>query len=189
MPSHQKMREDNLRFRAANKLLEDEVAALRERYHSLVAEHEDLRKSYTSLQAKHQRYRDEAQSKPSKSKEKWMEELAYQVLYYRKFIGDNLGMPPDIDNDFLQRTFQDTLAYYMRPYSHYAPQLMIPGRIYTSERHCLTCGLRLPHRAAYGKCNNCPKRAWYCSKICQAAHWPVHRYDHNSHRPDFSGFK
>ncbi|KIW06225.1 uncharacterized protein PV09_02701 [Verruconis gallopava] len=51
---------------------------------------------------------------------------------------------------------------------------MFPPPINFDITHCAECGA-----AAYLRCNGCRDflNIWYCNKICQAAHWKLHKLD------------
>ena len=147
----------------------------------------EMQEKYDKIKGQHQQAKEKA-----KKQQAWIDELAMQILVYRKFLADSHGYPPDIDADCMVNTGSGTLTYYLRPYAHYAPQILATDVLYCIDRQCLTCGLNIPPKGSFGKCPNCPRKAWYCSSLCQRAHWPVHRYDHESdperRRPDLGGF-
>ena len=141
----------------------------------------------TRSKGQHQQAKEKA-----KKQQAWIDELAMQLLVDRKLLADEHGYPSDIDADSIVETGSGMLTYYLRPYAHYAPQILATDVLYVIDRQCLTCGLNIPPKGSFGKCPNCPRKAWYCSSLCQRAHWPVHRYDHESdperRRPDLGGF-
>ena len=181
MPSKKRLQDCIDSHRNSNQRLEIELLAATSRLANLEDEHDDLSNKHVKLM--------ENMSVPLKMNAKQhdhMDLLSSNLLHHRKFIADCFGMPPQFDTDFLRQTDNGVLAYYLRPYAHYAPQLLLPDQIYTFERYCLTCGLQLPHKYAFGRCEHCQRGAWYCSRLCQNAHWPTHRFDHPPHRPDWT---
>ena len=175
MPAQQKLREENRRLREENERLKEELARLSEKHEELNDKHERLREKY--YRAKN----------TAVKRNNWNKELAHHCLVYRKYISDEFGRPPQIETDCAYQTDSATLTFYLRPYAHYAPQILIPGRLYTCDRMCLHCGQLIPQIQAWGKCPRCPRGAYYCSDLCQRAHWPVHKYDHAPDERDHAG--
>lgn len=183
MPSAQKLREHNRSLREENDRLKVSIREHEDVIRKLRTDVEELTANYKKLRQKYDKQKD-----IKGTMDAWIDMLAQHVLHYRKFLRKEFGYADELSDDYMQQTRNGTVAYYLRPYAHYVPQLLTPGVMYVFDRHCLTCGLVLPSRFAYGKCTNCPRGAWYCSNLCQKAHWPVHKRDHPPHRPDWAGF-
>ena len=188
MPSQQNLREANRRLREDNNRLRDELAAMTVQYNGIAELYEELKASYDNVQEKNRKAKEAA-----KKRREWNDTLSYHLMVHRKFICDQIGYPPDLRGDAMTEFDHGVLAYYLRPYAHFAPQILIPDEMYTVDRMCLLCGIMIPHSRAVGKCNGCVRNAWYCSTLCQRTHWPIHRADHirddpEGMRPDVTGF-
>ena len=188
MPSQQKLRAENSRLKeelAASTLMVD---TLKQELESTKILYEELKESYETAKAKLTKAKESA-----KKRQDWNDNLAFMNMAYRKFIHDEFGVPPDIDGNQMIGLNSGTLCWYLRPYAHFAPQLLLPGITYIASRQCLLCGQNIPTSNAVGRCNGCARNAYYCSTLCQRTHWPVHKEDHNfdgkgSEYPDFKGF-
>ena len=149
------------------RLLEENVQ-LRAELDALKTENEEIRMKYTKVKATNKKRND------------WNNELSYRCTTYLRFIEAEIGRAPFVDSDYMTQLESGTLSFNRRPHSHFAPQILIPDRFYTSQRICLNCGQLTLHKGAWGKCPFCPHGARYCSELCQKANWPWCKFDHRA---------
>ena len=195
MPSPQNLRAENRRLREQLAETVDDLEAtkveLAEVVDNLKAVQLELTKAIDKLTAAKEKLK-----KRNELVEKHLEWTNYYACYcfcYGTVIETHFGNPPRLPK-FDDRVYDDVLlASYMRPSAKFAPQILLPTEKYTIDRQCLMCGTMIPHSRAIGRCVGCPRKAWYCSGLCQRTHWPIHSADHktkldgsNSHE-DFGG--
>ena len=135
--------EDNRRLREDSNRLRDELAAMTVQYNGIAELYEELKASFEKVREQNRKAKEAA-----KKRRAWNDTLSYHLMIHRKFIGDQIGYPPAIRGDVMTELDHGVLEYYLRPYAHFAPQILIPDEMYTVDRMCLLCGIMIPHSRA-----------------------------------------
>ena len=158
------------------KKLFEEVRALR----AEVAEKNEQLERKSNANARLRRKRDNERESG--------DQLANHVLRLRYVLDVQIGGGEGVraDGDLLRGVgeFVDSrvgpmlVAYYRRPRTHYLQMVPDPYLLHVrSERMCLFCGLNLCiGRHIWSHCNGTCENSYYCSPLCQRAHWPIHKY-------------
>ena len=115
---------NNRRLREDSNRLRDELAAMTVQYNGIAELYEELKASFEHVNEKSRKAKE-----ATKKRREWNDTLSYHLMIHRKFIGNQIGYPPDIRGDAMTELDHGVLAYYLRPYDHFAPQILIPDEM------------------------------------------------------------